>query len=118
MSNVRKRHIEKNVREGAIYTENGRRYIGTFDKRLKIEDVLQGDITGTTLRTVVSKIGDYSTNELIDLIDDLKDRINTLEECIDCTEPPVIEPIDRCKLIAYNVMFDYPPIDDHCTITC
>lgn len=82
MPKLRHIHINKLAVEGKIYTEDGRYYIGQSDGTLKVEQYLNGDLSGTTLRSIVSQIGDYTTDELITLLESLRDDISDIEDDI------------------------------------
>ena len=110
MSKFRKIHVTKTAREGTIYKDvkNDIWYIGLEDGSLLKEVKLEGDVTGTTLRTILSSIGGMSASDLLELIEDLKERIEDLEES---TAPEDTTDADRiCLNASYLVMFDYPPV--------
>ena len=69
-------------------------YIGTKTGRLDIEKPLLGNVTGTTLRTIVSQIGIYSTEELEELLEVIIGRLDGLDKAIKEVE---------CKALTYSI---------------
>jgi len=76
-------HTKRLARTRALYKENNKFYIGQDTGLLKIEEYQEGDVTGTTLRTKVSRVGDYTTAELMLVIAGLLDSIDELNTELD-----------------------------------
>jgi hypothetical protein len=88
----------KSATKNKLYlADDGSYYIGLSDGRLSKELPMSGDVINTTLRSIVAKVGDYTTEELMDLLEDLSKRMDTVED--DIKELKKLE----CKLIAYSI---------------
>ena len=70
-SKVRYIHVNRKAVEGKIYIENGTRYVGLADGSLAVEQLLEGDVQGTTLNNKVEVIGEYTVEELTGIIQGL-----------------------------------------------
>lgn len=76
-------HLRKLAVKGKIYEEGGKYYVGQTDGSLKVEHYLGGDLQGTTLRSEVIRVGNYTTDELMSLLDELAEDISDLEDSED-----------------------------------
>lgn len=80
MANINQIHNKQLAIKGRIYEENGKFYVGQPNGSLKVEEYLGGDLQGTTLRSEVIRVGDYTTEELMDLLDEISKDIADLED--------------------------------------
>ncbi len=73
-------HADKTAILGKIYTgPNGVLYSGTKGGYLIQEQTLNGDLKGTTLRAVISQIGNYSTEELSEILISVANKLDKSE---------------------------------------
>ena len=73
-------HVQRQAIDGTFYGgPNDDLYIGEASGYLHKAKIVQGEITGTSLATVVSSIGDFSREEIISLLGSAKNLI-TKEE--------------------------------------
>lgn len=73
-------HLNKRAVEGKIYTgPKNILYYGHPNGHLVQQDLMSGDIIGTTLRSVVARIGDYTVEELTEILESIADMV-TREE--------------------------------------
>jgi hypothetical protein len=91
------------AQKGKVYlSDTGEYYIGLSDGRLSKELPMVGDVIKTTLRSVVAKVGDYTTAELMALLTSLVKRLDTAEEDIDNNTALIKK--TECKLIGMNIV--------------
>lgn len=73
-------HLNKAAKSGKIYTgPKNILYYGHPNGHLVQQDQMSGDVIGTTLRSVVAKIGDYSVEELTEILESIADMISREE---------------------------------------
>ena len=71
-------HADRTAITGKIYIgPNNVYYSGSRIGHLIQESTLAGNITGTTLRSVVSNIGDYTTEEVVTILALVADKLDT-----------------------------------------
>lgn len=79
-ADIDKLHRNKQATPGKIYKDTlGNLYSGTKDKGLHRESILSGELVGTTLSSIINGIGDYSREEIIELLSLINDKLDKSE---------------------------------------
>lgn len=73
-------HADQAARPGFIYTgPKNVLYVGSKLGHLIQESPVSGEVTGTTLKLLISKIGDYSREEIIEILGSIADKLDKSE---------------------------------------
>ena len=73
-------HRNRQATPGKIYKDTlGNLYSGTKDKGLHRESILSGELVGTTLSSIINNIGEYSREEIIELLSLIRDKVDQTE---------------------------------------
>ena len=73
-------HADKSARPGKVYVgPSNVFYVGSKLGHLIQESTLLGEVGGTTLRSVINSIGDYSREELIEILISVADKVDQIE---------------------------------------